>query len=233
MRPAEKKPEPLQAPVPGNDALSKQAPISIAEKNIFNPDRREFPIPEKESEPLAPPPVRPQVILYGVTIAEDYQVALIANPGKPLYRNEGETFQIKLGEKVGAYKVSRISPDRITLEREGDHFDVLLFDPSKPKKRMGAKTDIKAATITSISTQLGPTAHAPSAASSSASSTPPGAVQDSKASMPKADVTPPTTGTVTTLPPSVVTPAPTSTRPPTAYPRPGPEIRWGKGPYHQ
>ena len=95
MRPVEKKPEPLPATVPGNGALSKQAPLSIAEKNIFNPDRKEFPIPEKEMEPLAPPTVRPQVILYGVTIAGDYQVALIANPGRPLHRDERETFPIK------------------------------------------------------------------------------------------------------------------------------------------
>ena len=93
--------------------------------------------------------VRPQVILYGVTIAGDYQTASIANPGRPLRKGERETLTIKLGEKVGEYRVANISSDRITLEAEGDSFEVLLYDPRMPKKRTDVKTEAKPATVTS------------------------------------------------------------------------------------
>jgi hypothetical protein len=145
IRPVGKKTEPLPAPLPAKDTLSIQSYISIAEKNIFNPDRIDFPALGKGSKPV----VRPQVILYGVTIVGNYQAASIANPGRSLQKGERETFPVKLGEKVGEYKVAKISSDRITLEAEGDSFEVLLYDPRVPKKRMDIKTDVKPATVTS------------------------------------------------------------------------------------
>jgi len=145
IRPIEKKTEPLPAPMPAKETLSVQSYISIAEKNIFNPDRKDFPVLGKGSKPM----VRPQVILYGVTIAGDYQTASIANPGRPLRKGERETLTIKLGEKVGEYRVANISSDRITLEAEGDSFEVLLYDPRMPKKRTDVKTEAKPATVTS------------------------------------------------------------------------------------
>jgi len=150
IRPIEKKMELLPAALPAKDTLSVQSYISIAEKNIFNPDRKDFPVLGKGSRPM----VRPQVILYGVTILGDYQVASIANPGRSLQKGERETFPIKLGEKVGEYRVAKISSDRITLEADGDSFEVLLYDPRIPKKRMDVKTDVKPATV--ISTQPSP-----------------------------------------------------------------------------
>jgi hypothetical protein len=106
---------------------------SISEKNLFSPDRKEFPI-------LASPDGkkgsgRPNIVLYGVTLGEDYQAALITNPGRRAERGERETMSVKVGEKVGEYQVAKISADRITLENEGDSFEVLLYDASQPKKR--------------------------------------------------------------------------------------------------
>jgi type II secretory pathway component PulC len=106
---------------------------SISEKNLFSPERKEFPI-------LASPDGRkgsgrPNIVLYGVTLGEDYQAALITNPGRRPERGERETMSVKVGDKVGEYQVAKISPDRITLENEGDSFDVLLYDASQPKKR--------------------------------------------------------------------------------------------------
>jgi hypothetical protein len=92
--------------------------------------------------------VRPQVILYGVTIVGDYRAASIANPGRSLPKGERETFTIRLGEKVGEYKLANISSDRITLEAEGDNFEVLLYDPRIPKKRTSVKTETKPTTVT-------------------------------------------------------------------------------------
>jgi hypothetical protein len=37
---------------------------------------------------------------------------------------------------MGGYKLAKIMPDRITMEAPGDSFDVLLYDPKAPKKRV-------------------------------------------------------------------------------------------------
>jgi hypothetical protein len=65
-----------------------QSYIFISEKNIFTPERKEFPIPPPAAQ-VRPPIVRPQVILYGVTLAGDYQSASIVNPGRPLREGRG------------------------------------------------------------------------------------------------------------------------------------------------
>jgi len=115
---------PVQSPIQSN------VPISV--RNIFSPERREFSsTPGGQSKPTA----RPQIILYGVTIAPDYQSASVVNPGRFLYKGERETKTIKVGDQVGGYKLAKILPDRITMEATGDRFDVLLYDPKVPKKR--------------------------------------------------------------------------------------------------
>jgi hypothetical protein len=107
--------------------------LFIAEKNIFNPERKEFPIqPREQSKPLS----RPQIILYGVTISEGYQSATVANPGRPLRKGERETYTLKIGEGVGEYKLANILPDRITMESSGDSYEVLLYDQRMAKRRI-------------------------------------------------------------------------------------------------
>jgi hypothetical protein len=120
--------------------------ISIAEKNVFSPERKDFPIPADNGIKQL---VRPQVILYGVTMAGDYQAASIASPGRPLHKGERETFTVKKGERIGEYKLTRVLSDRITLEADGDTFEVLLYDPSMSKKRSHIRTKSKPPTITS------------------------------------------------------------------------------------
>lgn len=114
--------------------------ISIAEKNIFSPERKDFPIPAGNGKKEL---VRPQVVLYGVTILGDYQAASIANPGRPLRKGERETFSVKPGERIGEYRLTKILSDRITLEAEGDTFEVLLYDSKMPKKRTDVRTEVK------------------------------------------------------------------------------------------
>ncbi len=110
--------------------------ISISEKNIFSPERKDFPILSVGKPKQA---ARPQVILYGVTTAGEYQAASVVNPGRPLKKGERETMTLKIGEKVGEYKLAKIQPDRITMESNGDSFEVLLYDPRNPKQRMEVK----------------------------------------------------------------------------------------------
>ncbi len=118
---------------------------SIAEKNIFNPDRKDFPVTGPES--VTKPAARPQVVLYGVAISENHQSASVVSPGRPLKKGEREQMTLKLGERIGDYKLAKVSSDRITLEAQGDTFEVLLYDPKMPKKRTDIRTENKPATL--------------------------------------------------------------------------------------
>jgi hypothetical protein len=124
----------------------------FAEKNIFSPERKDFQVPGSGS--ALKPVIRPQVVLYGVTIARDYQSASVVNPGRPLKKGERELMTVKIGDRVGEYKLAKVFHDRITLEAEGDAFEVLLYDSKVPKKRVDVKTDSKPAVI---SAQASPT----------------------------------------------------------------------------
>jgi hypothetical protein len=132
----EAKTESLATDGPG-ETSSPESTLVIAEKNIFNPDRKEFPLLLAEQ---AKPLVRPQVILYGVMIRDNYQTASVVIPGRPLLKGEREIKTIKLGDPVGDYKLAKILPDRITLEAKQDSFEVLLYDPRFPKRRPEMRT---------------------------------------------------------------------------------------------
>ena len=109
---------------------------SISEKNLFSPDRKEFPIPlgPGGSGDAKKPLPRPNVTLYGVVIANEFSSAMINNPTRRAEKGERDTMSVKVGDKVGEYRVANILEDRINLEVEGDSFDVLLYDPARPKK---------------------------------------------------------------------------------------------------
>ena len=124
--------------------------IAIAEKNPFHPDRTEFPVlvPEPAKE-LKKAIVRPQVTLYGVTLAGDYRSASVSYPGRPIQKGEREVVNVKIGDRVGEYKLAKIAEDRIVLEAPEDGFEVLLYDAKAPKKRVYAWTESKPAAMTS------------------------------------------------------------------------------------
>jgi hypothetical protein len=106
---------------------------TISDKNIFSPDRKEFPIPLLTE--VKKPPVRPNVQLFGVAIGEEFQSAIISNPTRRADRGERETITVRQGDRVGEYMVAKILTDRITLESSGDSFGLLLYDPTKQKRR--------------------------------------------------------------------------------------------------
>jgi hypothetical protein len=135
---------------------------SIAEKNIFNPERKDFPIMVTPGIPVKPL-ARPQVTLYGVTIAGSYQAASIVQTGRPLQKGERETITLKLGERIGEYKLTKISSDRVTLETDGDSFEVFLYDPKMPKRRVAVRTETTPAAITSMQPVSTPPSPAPPA----------------------------------------------------------------------
>jgi hypothetical protein len=139
--------EKIETP-PAEEALRQFIPgsaSSISEKNIFSPERKDFSFPGAGGKK---PIVRPKIILYGVTIAGDYQAASIVNPGRPLHKGERETITLRLGEQIAGYKLAKVWSDRITMEAEGDSFEVLLYDSREVKKRGDAKTDNRPTAVT-------------------------------------------------------------------------------------
>jgi type II secretory pathway component PulC len=120
--------------------------IVISEKNIFSPERKDFPIltTVEKSNPVT----RPQIILYGITIAGDYQSASLVQPGRSLRKGERETITLRVGEQISGYKLAKVSPDRILLDRAGDSFEVLLYDSKSPKRRGDSKTETRQALAT-------------------------------------------------------------------------------------
>jgi hypothetical protein len=151
----EKRPESPPTMASQRNPASIQSYISISEKNIFSPERKEFPIFGADARK---PMMRPQVVLYGVAIAGKYKAASIANPGRPLTKGERELMTVKVGDPVGEYKLAKILSDRITLEAAGDSFEILLYDPKAPKRRTGVKTDNRPATVTSTQPGSAPSA---------------------------------------------------------------------------
>lgn len=186
--------------------------IFISEKNIFHPERKEFPVqappPAQPAAEVKKPIVRPQVVLYGVTIAGEYESASISSPGKVLKKGERELQTLRKGASVGDYKLSNILPDRITLEGSEDSFEVLLYDPKVAKKRSDIKTENKPAAVTS----LGP---APASASAAAPAPVPPRTGGTEA--PKEATKVPERPVVRPVSPAVVTPAPA----PAPVPYPG------------
>ncbi len=178
----ETKPEPPTSAGALKETAPREAFNTIAEKNVFNPDRKEFATVEAAGAG-GKPVVRPQITLYGVVIGEDYQTASVINPGRPLHKGEREMKTLKIGDMVGDYKLTKITQDRIVMEAGEDSFEVLLYDPRVPKKRMEARTPTQPATVTSTIP----------------ASTPPGATQPGFPPAPSAVVTPP----------PAMTPAPT------------------------
>jgi hypothetical protein len=145
---AEDKPEAFPSFGTQKNPAFEKSYISISEKNLFSPERKDFPTPAGSGSGKKQL-LRPQILLYGVTIAGNYEAASVANPGRPLHKGERETFTVKKGERIGEYKVVKISFDRVTLEADGDSFEVLLYDPSMSKRRSSIRTESKPATITS------------------------------------------------------------------------------------
>lgn len=148
-----KKPEGKGEPSPAVEGVQKLSSLDsvplIAQNNIFNPDRKEFPVLASGTAEQAKPVARPQIVLYGVMIADDYQTASISNPGRPMQKGEREIKTLKVGDRVGDYKIAKILPDRITVEAPGDSFEVFLYDSKAPKKRSEVKTTSRPAEVTS------------------------------------------------------------------------------------
>jgi len=152
----EKKSEPYPITKDQEENTTIKTYVGIADKNIFSPERKEFPITLIPGGELKKPIIRPQIVLFGISIVGDYQSATVSTPGKPLQKGERETTTLKIGESVGEYKVSKILSDRIMMAAGEDSYEVLLHDPKMPKKRTYVKTESKPAAVVSVSPPTAP-----------------------------------------------------------------------------
>lgn len=148
MKKSETKVSPSPAILATKDPAADKTYILIAGKNIFSPERKDFPASASGSGISAGAMLRPKIVLYGITLSKDYQSASIVQTGRPLRKGERELITLKVGERIGEYRLAGIFPDRITLESEGDTFEVLLYDPGMPKQRKDVKTESKPASLT-------------------------------------------------------------------------------------
>ena len=155
-------------PVVGQkESTAIQSYVLAAERNIFHPERKDFPIlTPSMPEAAKKPPARPKIVLYGVTSVGDYQSASIVNPGRPLQKGEREVMTLRVGDRIGDYRLAKILPDRIVMEAPEDAFEVLLYDPNMPKKRIHIKTESKPTTVTSTLPPSAPPPEAPKPAPS-------------------------------------------------------------------
>ena len=96
-----------------------QSYIFVSDKNIFSPERKEFPVTPPPQQ-VKPPTVRPQIVLYGVTMVGDYQSASVVNSGRPVKPGERPMMSVKVGDQIGEFKVAKILADRITMEAVED-----------------------------------------------------------------------------------------------------------------
>jgi len=149
----EAKAETSPLPVSQKEIQPREGYKLIAEKNIFHPDRKEFAAVATDQSRSS---VRPQIALYGIVVGGDFQSATIVNPGRPLQKGEREPKTVKVGDPIGDYKVEKILEDRIVMTNGGDSFEVLLYDPGAPKKRIEAKTPTQPVTVTSATGGPGP-----------------------------------------------------------------------------
>ena len=138
------------------EPMSAQSYNLIAEKNIFSPERKDFPIPAAAAAEAKKPMVRPQIVLYGVAIGKDYQSAIVVNPGRTLRKGERETLDLKVGAKIGGYRLAKILPDRITMKGDGDSFEVLLDDSNNPKRPVEPRPKSKPSMVANLQTASSP-----------------------------------------------------------------------------
>jgi hypothetical protein len=124
----------VEAPAPKTATQARPALTEfagVAERNLFSPTRTETPPepvrPAAGSSP--PPPPAPKPKLYGIV--------LLSQGGGRAYLEDAQKRRVlaySVGDLVGDARLEQIRNDRVVLRRGGETFEVLLYDPSKPRQ---------------------------------------------------------------------------------------------------
>lgn len=102
----------------------------VAEKDLFRPERTEWkpPVAAKEIEAAKKP--APQITVFGIVIAGDRRQAWIQDP-----KAAGKLRKIVEGEEMDGWKVSKISPNDVSLTCGAETKSYRLIEEGKPKAR--------------------------------------------------------------------------------------------------
>jgi len=117
---------------------------SIADENLFHPERR-IPPEKKEEVPLP----KPEFVLYGTMISDDFSLAYLEDMKAP--RNTPgrgkRQVALKKGDSMSGFILKEIQTDNVTMVRGEEKLIVAMNDPQKPKVRQEvAATPAAAAT---------------------------------------------------------------------------------------
>src|SRR5262249_48645960 len=122
---------PAAAP-PAPPAQPPTAYSPIATNHLFNPLRTQAAAaptgparPDEPAVPKGPPPPRPR--LYGVILGGELPRAFLEDP------RTKKISGYQIGDSVAGSKLEEIKADRVVMRGDGESFEVLLRDPSKPR----------------------------------------------------------------------------------------------------
>lgn len=104
----------------------------ISEANLFHPER--IIPPEKKEEPPLP---KPDIVLYGILIADDISLAYIEDLKAPRTTQGRGKRQIPLrkGDTFSGFTLKEIETDKIVMVRGEEKMTVFVHDPHRPKTR--------------------------------------------------------------------------------------------------
>lgn len=115
---------------------------SIADENLFHPERR-IPPEKKEEVPLP----KPEFVLYGTMISDDFSLAYLEDMKAP--RNTPgrgkRQVALKKGDSMSGFILKEIETDKITMVRGEEKLIVAMNDPQKAKAREAAAVTTAAA----------------------------------------------------------------------------------------
>ena len=102
----------------------------VAERNLFSATRTEAaPEPTRPTTTAAPAPPAPKPRLYGVVLLPEGRGRAYL---EDVQRRRVSAYSV--GDVVGDSRVEQIKSDRVVMRRGGETFEVLLYDPTKPRR---------------------------------------------------------------------------------------------------
>ena len=125
------------------DPAHKEAPpvldyMIIAEKNLFNPERR-IPVEQAAGTGEVKPLPKPEFVLYGTLITDEGSFAYIEdkkNPRSTPGRGERLTV-LRKGDAISGFTVKDIGPDRVVLARGKEMISLAVADPKRKERASG------------------------------------------------------------------------------------------------
>lgn len=103
----------------------------IIDKDLFRPERTEWKAQTKGEEgPVSES--APQLVVYGIVIAEDFKYAWVEEESKG---RSNKIEKVAEGGKISGWEVREINTEGVTITDGEETISYSLIEPGKPKKR--------------------------------------------------------------------------------------------------